>query len=179
VIAHLNIVSMAMTTTMNEQNQQPVQGQIAAGADQLVIPNLFWAAVIFLALNILLLLWFTFSPKLSLGEQQAPREQTVAVADKPSPFTPVVDERRVAARKAEKVKPVVVATLNTLEETGVQAASWSTRPPQQQGETSYVRGNAVYEMMERQTEMPRLTAVNYPRSAERSVRHAGTQPVVR
>jgi hypothetical protein len=171
-----------MTTTMNENHQQPVQGQIAAGADQLVIPNLFWAAVIFFALNILLLIWFTLSPKLSLGMERAPQDERVAVADKPSPFTPVVDERRVAARKAEKVKPVVVATLNSLEDQGasaVQSASWSTRAPQQQTDPSYVRGAAVYDVIERQTTMPRLTAVNYSRDAEPAVRHVNTQPVVR
>ena len=168
-----------MTTTIN--NEQPVQGQIAPGAGKLVIPDLFWAAVIFLALNILLLVWFALSPKLSAAGDRIPHEERVAVADKPSPFTPVVDERRVAVRKAEKVKPVIVATIDTLEApaSGVQSASWTTRAPEQPATPAYVRGNAVYDMMDRQTEMPRLTAINYPRSTERAVRHVSSQPVIR
>jgi hypothetical protein len=156
---------------------------MAAGAEHFVIPNLLWAAVIFVALNILLLMWFTLSPKLSLGAERAPREERVAIADKPSPFTPVVDERRVPARKAEKVKPVVVATLNTLEGSpGAESASWTTRTPQQaDGSTdrNYVRGAAVYDTMDRQNDMPRLTAVAYPSGPDAGIRHAATQPVIR
>ncbi|HET8547838.1 MAG TPA: hypothetical protein VFL57_07540 [Bryobacteraceae bacterium] len=165
-----------MTNTL-EQNNQP-------GSDKLVFPDLLWAAVIFLALNILLVLWFTLSPRISLGAGRAAQEESVAVADKPSPFTPVVDERRVSRKTAEKMKPVIVATLDSLDHTS--ASSWTTLSRQSETASNtesrgYLRGDAVYGLMDRETQMPRLTAANYPRRTEPTeppVRHVATQPVV-
>jgi hypothetical protein len=184
---------MTNTIAINQQplegqsiaaGEHAVQSQVAPAGDRLILPNFFWAAVIFAALNVLLLMWFTISPKLSRGAANAAELLTVSSTDKPSPFTPVVDERKHTRRTAEKVRPVVVAS--TLESLDAGTTSWQSVSMQdeqslsmnhQKVDAAYVRGNDVYEMLDRKSEMPRLTASAYPRSAEQP-RPAASSPIV-
>jgi hypothetical protein len=164
-----------------KNNQQPIEAQTTKSGQRLALPDLFWAAVIFAALNILLLIWFTVSPKLSLGASGLPKENRAAVADKPSPFTPVVDERRYARKQPEKVRPVVVAALENLE----AGASWTSAQAQpvsmDSDRQAYVRGGDVYQLVERETDMPRMTAATFTRtnaSDGRSLSTHGVSPQI-
>jgi hypothetical protein len=71
------------------------------------LPNILVAALILLGVNIVMAAWFYFSPPLTL-KMSASVASEPAYTSKPSPFTPVVDERRRPVKAALKLRPVLV-----------------------------------------------------------------------
>ena len=71
------------------------------------IPALIRAAVVLIALNALLVLWFYFSPGTPAANTPQPEAQVyVQASAKPSPFAPVVTESaRKWVRKPPKAEP--------------------------------------------------------------------------
>jgi|SRR6185369_10764885 len=71
------------------------------------IPNMIRAALILLVLNVLIALWFYFSPNIVYSQTPKPTPQSYAPAvAKASPFQPVsVDKPRKGVRRPPKAEP--------------------------------------------------------------------------
>jgi hypothetical protein len=72
------------------------------------IPNLFWAALLIFSVNLMIVIWFYFSPGFTVRLGAFHPEQTSVIAEsKPSVFTELVDESRKPVKTAMKARPVL------------------------------------------------------------------------
>jgi hypothetical protein len=91
------------------ENIPPEAGELENSGDEgYRIPNLFWAALLIFSINLMIVIWFYFSPGFTVRLGGFHPEQTSVVAEaKPSVFTEVVDETPKPVKAAMKVRPVV------------------------------------------------------------------------
>lgn len=128
------------------------------------LPDLVWAALILSGTTIILFIWFALSPGI-LAALERPKDDFTLYASKPSPFTPIVDESVQTRRHAARAVPILAAEdrVETPEGTPVihdSSAVPAYYSPEEQGTGSgdTVRGAQVYDVLERESEMPRISA---------------------
>lgn len=107
----------------------------------LSLPAVLKFAGILLAINLLLVGWFWLSPNWgSPTEQQGLAEGRALAEAKPSPFYDIADENRRGAKKAMKLKPIVVAVEPVVETSTMEGAkdTFTANPPVQPSDHSLV-----------------------------------------
>ncbi len=84
------------------------------------VPDLVKAALILFVINIILLLWFIFSPIPIAVSNRTQPAMTYANDDRLSPFTEVVDihEKRRPVKAAPRLRPVLVQEQAQLDQDG-------------------------------------------------------------
>jgi hypothetical protein len=93
------------------EREQPITtGLENDDSGKIQFPNLLVAAAVLFAVNIVLALFFYFSPNVLAGPSKSPDQDQYAIA-KASPFEERVQERRYIARTPEKIRPVIEAVI--------------------------------------------------------------------
>jgi hypothetical protein len=165
-------------TRLEEPNlnidESPIDaGNINAGDEGLHIPNLFWAALLIFSVNLMIVIWFYFSPGFTIRLGGFHPEQTSVIAEsKPSVFTEIVDETPKPAKTAMKVRPVLydVPALSPELDLPVRTvpAAYELAIPRT---TERSMPRASTPAMPRKSE---AGALDIPRATEQQMRHATT-----
>ena len=146
--------------------QSITSGQTEAPAEKLTLwqlPKLVWACGALFSVNLLIAGAIAISPELRVdmyGEAVDPASEFALAGARPSPFVEPASLKPRPVRTAERLRPIVEI------DPEVQAAVMMELPartvtaalPVRAANVAYVSGEKVHDVVEKQSDYPRLTA---------------------